>query len=529
MLALMVAPALVPAFAKDADLNLNGSFTAADNETYTEVPFDVPAGVTRLTIRFDSEAMARGASINLAVRAPDRLRGWSGEIRPQVTIGETDSTPGYLTGPIVPGRWSLLVGAGRMPRDPPVHYSAQIWFDHPGDAFRGFSVHPVKSGPGWYRGDLHMHSGHSDGECKSMRGVDVPCPVFPTLAAARDAHLDFISLTDHNTTSQTESLRELAPYFDDLLIIPGQEVSMFRGHANVFGPTQTLDFNVGGARGPGFNHLLDEVEQVHGVISINHPGADCCRWRMQDVDYRRVNALEVINGGNLDDTGSPEGRSSFPLWEELLNEGYRIAGISGSDNHEAFQRIARDNQGIGRPTVVVYATELSQSAVLDAIRSGHAFIDVWGAADRFLEVDATSGPASGAAAGAGAPAGTSAPAAASAPVSRTGAIAALAATAGTLHAMMGDTLKAPRGAPVTFAVHVRGAPEGSRISIAGNGASLVARADTNLPVGETRRSFQLKADGRAHWVRFDVRDAKGVLLLVGNPIYLRGPIDSGRP
>ena len=32
MLALMVAPALVPAFAKDADLNLNGSFTAADND-----------------------------------------------------------------------------------------------------------------------------------------------------------------------------------------------------------------------------------------------------------------------------------------------------------------------------------------------------------------------------------------------------------------------------------------------------------------------------------------------------------------
>jgi hypothetical protein len=478
MLALMLAPAL----AKDADLNLNGSFTAADNETYTEVPFDVPAGVTRLTIRFDSEAMARGASINLAVQAPDRLRGWSGEIRPQVTIGEIDSTPGYLTGPIVPGRWSLLVGAGRMPRDPPVHYSAQIWFDHPGDAFRGFSVHPLKSGPGWYRGDLHMHSGHSDGECKSMRGVDIPCPVFPTLAAARDAHLDFISLTDHNTTSQTESLRELAPYFDDLLIIPGQEVSMFRGHANVFGPTQTLDFNVGGARGPGFNHLLDEVEQTHGVISINHPGADCCRWRMQDVDYRRVNALEVINGGNLDDTGSPEGRSSFPLWEELLNEGYRIAGISGSDNHEAFQRIAKDNQGVGRPTVVVYATELSQSAILDAIRSGHAFIDVWGAQDRFLEVDATSGK---------------------------------------LHAMMGDTLKVPRGAPVTFAVHVRGAPESSRISIAGNGASLIARADTNLPLAETRHSFQLKADGRAHWVRFDVRDAKDVLLLVGNPIYIQ--------
>jgi hypothetical protein len=345
----LLALVIIPAFAKDADVTLEGSFTARDNETYREVGFDVPAEVTRLSLQFESDAKSRDASINLAVRDPNRLRGWSGEIRPRVTIGEVDATPGYLPGPIASGRWILLVGAGRMPRDPPVKYTAKIWFERSGYAFGGFSEHPVRSGPGWYRGDLHMHSGHSDGVCKSMRGVDVPCPVFPTLAAARDAHLDFISLTDHNSTSQTQSLRELAPCFDDLLVIPGQEVSMFRGHANVFGPTKTLDFNVGGARSPGFNHLLDEVEQTHGVISINHPGADCCRWKMQDVDYRRVNAVEVINGGNLDDTGSPEGRSSFPLWEELLNEGYRIAGISGSDNHEAFQRIAKDNQGWGGP------------------------------------------------------------------------------------------------------------------------------------------------------------------------------------
>jgi hypothetical protein len=74
---------------------------------------------------------------------------------------------------------------------------------------------------------------------------------------------------------------------------------------------------------------------------------------------------------------------------------------------------------------------------------------------------------------------------------------------------------------VSFAVRVRGAPEGSHISVAGNAASLLMHADYNLPVGETRRSFRLKADGRPRWIRFDVRDAKGTLILVGNPIYLR--------
>ena len=478
LLAFSLVPAVLwAAPAKDADVALKGAFTAQDSEQYREVGFEVPAGVTRLTLEFDAQA-----KLNLAVRAPDRLRGWSGEVKPRVTIGEFDASPGYLPGPLVAGRWSLMVGAVRKPGDPPVAFEAKIWFEHGGDVFSGFSAAPVRTGPGWYRGDLHMHSGHSDGECKSMRGADVPCPVFPTLAAARAAGLDFISLTDHNTTSQTEVLRELTPYFDDLLVIPGQEVSMFRGHANVFGPTKTLDFNVGGTRGPGFIHLLDEVEHTHGVISINHPGADCCRWRMEDVDYARVNALEVINGGNLDDTGSPEGRSSFPLWERLLNEGYRIAGISGSDNHEAFQRIDVDRQGVGRPTVVVYASELSQPAILNAIRSGHAFIDVWGVPDRRLEVEAAAGQS---------------------------------------HAMMGDTLQVARGTPVSFAVRVRGAPEGARVSVAGNAARLLAHADINLPSGESRRSFQLKSDGLGHWIRFDVRDANGVLLLVGNPIYLR--------
>src|SRR5204862_113567 len=47
------------------------------------------------------------------------------------------------------------------------------------------------AGPGWYRGDLHLHSVHSDG------GRDLD----ELAAAARVAKLDFIVSTEHNTNS----------------------------------------------------------------------------------------------------------------------------------------------------------------------------------------------------------------------------------------------------------------------------------------------------------------------------------------
>ncbi len=57
--------------------------------------------------------------------------------------------------------------------------------------------------------------------------------------------LDFIAVTDHNTISQYDALRELQPYFDQLLFIPGREVTTFQGHANVFGITRFVDYRIG--------------------------------------------------------------------------------------------------------------------------------------------------------------------------------------------------------------------------------------------------------------------------------------------
>jgi hypothetical protein len=43
---------------------------------------------------------------------------------------------------------------------------------------------------------------------------------------------------------------------------------------------------------------------------------------------------------------------------------------------------------VGRPTTVIYAQVLSERAILDAIRAGHAFVDVEGTKDRIVEFEA---------------------------------------------------------------------------------------------------------------------------------------------
>lgn len=492
-LALVAAGLALSGFARAAepppDLTLTGTLTAKDHQTYREAPFRVPQGVTRLTLSFAYTGHEAHAVIDLGLRDPERLRGWSGGNKDRVVIEEADATPSYLPGPIPAGTWKLILGVPNLRPKSQATYTAKIWFGRAGDPFPGFSPAPVRTGPGWYRGDLHMHTAHSDGSCASRRGARVPCPVFRTLEAAEAAGLDFVAVSDHNTVAQAESLRELAPYFDDLLMIPAREITTFRGHANVLGPTGAFDFELGTPRLPTLGRLQDEVDRAHGLLSVNHPGLpsgeSCmgCGWTAEGLDWSRAPAIEVVNGGALRTVGSAEGPlSSLPFWEARLDAGFRITGIGGSDNHDAEKSPASSREGIGRPATVVHAAELSQAAVLDAIRRGHVFVDVWGSRDRLLEVVAQAGDA---------------------------------------RAEMGDVLPAAAGAVVEVAVQVAGAPAGARLSLAGDAVPLARLADPALSAPEARKTFQLTADGKSRWLRVDVRDAKGQLILIGNPIYLR--------
>jgi hypothetical protein len=485
LLALVATPAA--AQGQGDDLTLTGVMTRADHEHYREVPFTAPAGTTRLTVDFAYTGKDQKAVIDLGVRDPVRFRGWSGGNKQSFTISDADATPSYLPGPLPAGTWKLVLGVPNLRAGGQAHYTAHIHFEH-GTSFSGFNAAPIKAQPGWYRGDLHMHTAHSDGSCASDRGVRVPCPVFKTLEAAHARGLDFISVTDHNDTAQNEALRELAPYFDDLLLIPGRELTTFYGHANIWGPTAPMDFQLGSPRALTLAAIQAQVEKAGGVISINHPGQPSgeacmgCGWTAKETDFSRIQAVEAVNGGSLRLPGGAESViGGIPFWEARLNAGLRITAVGGSDNHDAGIDPAT-HTGIGYPTTVVHATELSQAAILAAIRAGHVFIDITGSHDRTLDITASSGGET---------------------------------------AEMGDALAASAVAPIRFHIHVTHSAGGS-LSIAGNGPK-PKLAEAALAGDDETKTFEVASDGRRHWLRIDVRGPDGKLWLLGNPIYLNAP------
>ena len=195
------------------DIVLTGTITRADHQTYREVPFRVPAGVTRITVEFSYTGREQHTTIDLGLFDQERFRGWSGGNKHTFTIAVPDATPSYLPGPIRPGVWKLVLGVPNIRQGVRSKFRANIYFSHREDAA------PVISESGWYRGDFHMHTGHSDGSCKNQSGREVPCPIFKTAEAAVARGLNFIAVTDHNTISQYDGLRELQPYFDRLLFI----------------------------------------------------------------------------------------------------------------------------------------------------------------------------------------------------------------------------------------------------------------------------------------------------------------------
>ncbi|PYX99761.1 MAG: phosphotransferase [Acidobacteria bacterium] len=382
----------VTASAQQPDLVLHGTVKGEQNNTYIEVPFDVPANTARLTVSFHYTGKEERTTLDLGIQDPQRFRGWSGGNKSSFTISATDATPSYLPGVVLPGTWKLWIGVPNIRPQSVASYEAKIYFEAAGKgAVEGFAEAPLRSGAGWYRGDLHMHTAHSDGSCKSQNGNKMPCPVFVTLQAAAARGLDFIAVTDHNTVSHFDALRELQPYFDRLLLIPGREITTFEGHANVYGTTDFIDFRIGSGSVPDMKTLLERIGNRGALFSINHPGAPTgevcmgCGWRPKAWDMRLVSAVEAVNGG------AEEGPySGVPFWEQQLSAGYRATAIGGSDNHNP--DLPPDKPGsVGSPTTVVYASELSVPGILAGIHSGRVFVDLTGSQDRLLDFTAQAG------------------------------------------------------------------------------------------------------------------------------------------
>lgn len=284
------------------------------------------------------------------------------------------------------------------------------------------------------------------------------------------------------TVSHVRDLTALQPYFDRLLLIPGMEITTFQGHANAFNLREPVDFRVGSAQVPDWNTLLTAVAKQGVLVSINHPnvpsGERCmgCGWTAKPApDMSRVQAIEIVNGNDVE---SPT--AGLPFWQQQLQKGLRHTAIGGSDTHDVTAQDFVPTTGrSGVPTTVVYASALSSDAIIAGIRSGNVFVDTAGTRDRLLEFSASSGGAK---------------------------------------ATMGGTLAVSIGQDVEFQVRIANVA-GGRVEVVRD-AVTDAAANAVIADDDHRLSFADTGDGARHWVRINVRDRDGRLVLIGNPIYL---------
>jgi hypothetical protein len=340
------------------------------------LPFDVPAGVQQIRVATSHQDFAVGGLarnvLDLGVFGPSGydlgnaagFRGWSGGARDGFVISSTYATPGYLAGPIEPGVWAVALGPvvvspwGMAWRVCITMESGQPAFrgDRAGGqpAAQGGSVMALPpasvGGPRWYRGDLHLHTVHSDGERHPGELV----------SAAHAGGLDFIVSTDHNTNAANR----VWPVCDtgSLLVIPGEEVTTRHGHWLAVGLSAHawVDWRYGPRDGV-FPRLAAEVRQAGGLVVAAHPAVPLpgSAW---EFGFAHLDALEVWNGRwNIDD------ELSLRIWQRLLRRGRRVVAVGGSDSHDKHQLV-------GSPQTAVHAGELSIPAIVDGLGCGRTYI-----------------------------------------------------------------------------------------------------------------------------------------------------------
>jgi hypothetical protein len=368
---------------RHSSMVLEGSLTRADFKRLMERDFDVAAGTKRLKITLKYSGSDRGTVIDLGLRGPAGFRGWSGGGAQSIVVGPTFASYGYLPGPIESGHWAVILGIPNIREGSIDTYSVTVEQDD-----SEAPVFPViHQGPGWFTGDFHSHSGHSDGRAELSNGSRVKIPVHRVFDAARQAGLDFIALSDHNTSSHWTEVDRLQPYYGDLLLLHAREITTYQGHFNAVGEQKFVDFRVGINRSVAT--IADEITEGGAFVSINHPGLPdderCmgCGWSALGAEtMRRMNGLEIVNG---DIAEGP--LAGWPVWAKMLNAGLHLTAIGGSDEHTADE--TRDH-AIGIPATVVYAEELSEPALLQGLRKGRAYVRTRGPAGPTIQFEAVS-------------------------------------------------------------------------------------------------------------------------------------------
>lgn len=337
------------------ETTLRVDFASQATNRYPAIPFEIEPGTDSFEVILDGADGVDGLVIDLGIEGPEAWCGWSGGARRRVVIERNDATPGYLPG-IEPGTWRVILGVHTVPPEGAeltvrVLSPAESGVDHgpiadPAErTMRGSDRGlPAPDGLTWFAGDLHAHSLHSDGALSLSELAN----------EAVISGLDFLAVTEHNTTSHFAHLAAVSERHG-ITLLPGQEVTTHRGHANAFGRIGFIDFRL-----PA-QEWVDEVAARGGLLSINHPVDNDCAW--QHRLERAPRGVELWHSSwylNLQATG-------VLAWNEQTG---RDAVLLGGGDFHNYSLPLRP----GMPVTWIAAEDSSEEALLAGLAAGRTTI-----------------------------------------------------------------------------------------------------------------------------------------------------------
>jgi len=350
---------------------LEGVLSPEQRWEYVYLPFEVPENIGRIDVTYTYDAvigsdphLSGGNTIDIGIfdsRGTDihspGYRGWTGSARSAFFIAKDRATPGYMPGPILPGTWHIILGPYKVTAEG-CHYQVNITLtpaDNPLGEFPlllRLTEKPAQRihSDGWYKGELHCHTFHSDGDSSPEKIVRL----------AESLDLDFLAVTDHN--NRTQGIR-LGSMDTGLMLIPGYEVTSFYGHWNIWGDNGWIDFRV---QSPDdLAGFIAEANARGYLVSCNHPRPYGPDWAFPEVEGFRC--VEVWNG-----PWQLMNDSCLAFWEAKLRRGERLTALGGSDHHFSKRdHVAR----LGHPTTYIYCPgQPSPARLLQELRAGHAFV-----------------------------------------------------------------------------------------------------------------------------------------------------------
>lgn len=265
---------------------------------------------------------------------------------------------------------------------------------------------------GWFNGDMHHHSLHSD-------GINT---VYENYQAALANDVDFIAATDHNQTTQNEQWLELVD--ENFVPLPGNEVttaSPLSAQGKGFGHHIAVVDGMPGASNPDdaslfSRYTFDDARDLqrairenrrmgglwaptHSAWPLDWPNGTLSSWG----EVRGYDAIDIFIGWDVgphlqttqaNPNVSPGIFGSWQfnintmmtqIWFEFLNAGNKLAAWASSDSHNNLRGSGvvgptfwRNSTGNAR--VYVNAPEKSMPAIKTALKQGNAFVTsgYWG-------------------------------------------------------------------------------------------------------------------------------------------------------